>query len=80
MKNVCVLIFLFLIVFSGCKKRREKNIQPSKDFALISNNVQTIIPLVSSLTLTGEQVRLAIATGIDSANTCASFALVSGDT
>jgi hypothetical protein len=80
MKNVGILIFLSLIVFSGCKKRREKNIQPAKDFALISNNIQTIVPLVSSLTLTGEKVRSALATGIDSANTCASFTLVSGDT
>ena len=80
MKNVGILIFFSLIIFSGCKKQREKNIQPSKDFALISNNIQSIIPLVSSLTLTGDQVRSAIATGIDSVNTCASFTLVSGDT
>lgn len=80
MKKLGVFILLSLIVFAGCKKRREKNIQPSKDFALISNNIQTIIPLVSALTLTSEQVRAALATSSDSLNTCASFTLVSGDT
>lgn len=80
MKNVCILIFLFLMVFSACKKRRDRNIQPSKDFALISNNVQTIVPLVSFVSLTGEKIRSVLSAGIDSLNTCASFHLISGDT
>ena len=80
MKFFGIFLFLSLIVFFGCKKRSEKNIQPSKDFALISNNIQTIIPLVSSVALSGEQLRLAMSSGIDSVNTCASFTLVSGDT
>lgn len=75
-----IFILVVIIAISGCKKRREKNIQPSKDFALISNNIQTIIPLVSTIALTDEQIRTAIATGSDSLNTCASFSLVSGDT
>ena len=80
MKFFGILIFLSIIIISGCKKRKEKNIQPSKDFALISNNIQTIIPLVSSISLTGELLRLALSTGADSLNTCASFTLISGDT
>jgi len=80
MKNACLFILIVVFVATGCKKRREKNIQPSKDFALISNDIQTIIPLVSTLTRTGDQIRTAIATGIDSLNTCATFTLVSGDT
>lgn len=78
-KSVFVLTLLIL-AFTGCKKQKEKNIQPSKDFSLITNDISSIVPLVLHLAQSEEYLRTVLAIGDDSLNTSAIISLVSGDT
>ncbi len=76
---ISILIILVCIISISCRKRKERTIQPSRDYALIANSTTTIPGLLIGLSQE-DRILEIIEEGMDTTNTCAQLIYVSGDT
>ncbi len=77
------LSFIFitlLLVFSSCVKSKEKNVQASKDFALVQTNISYIAPLVIHTIQSQAYFIERMRSNMDTLNATGVYNYISGDT
>ncbi len=75
-----VLIFGMVLLLSSCVKSKERDLQTSKDYALVQNNLSMVVPLVVHSVQSKSYVLDKINSEEDTLNSCAEYHYVSGDT
>ena len=77
------LIYIFVLItllFTNCRKSKEKSIQSSKDYALVQTNISHIAPLVIHTIQSQNYLLKRLRTAEDTLNSCANYTYLQGDT
>ena len=77
MKKASVLIFGMVLLLTSCVKSKERDLQTSKDYALIQNNLSMVVPLVIHSVQSKSYVLDKINSEEDTLNSCAQLAAAS---
>jgi hypothetical protein len=80
MKELSLILSVFILLGSSCIKSKERSAQASKDYALVLSNISEVTPLIAHTIQSQAYLMDRIRSGNDTINSCANYLYISGDT